>query len=169
MNVYVYSMTWYNFYIWYRSSNKREETDMRKVYRSLFILHIFVGVGALFGGGTAVINPKTPFGITVEALKNSPFSDFLIPGIMLFGVIGLGNLLSALMFRFKSRFQGYMSSVFGWALVIWIVVQCVMLNAVAPPHVIFFLIGLVQAVLAMALLFEQRLFPANIVLSCLKK
>jgi hypothetical protein len=137
---------------------------LRKVYRLLFILHAFVGIGAVAGGLAAIINPLNPLGISVEPLINSPFSNYLIPGIILFAVIGLGNIISALMFRFKFRFQGYISSVFSWALVIWIVVQCIMLNAVVFPHILYFIIGLIETALSIVILFEHRLFPTNIVL-----
>lgn len=142
---------------------------MKIVYRLLFALHAFVGIGAVAGGLAAITNPETPLGLSVELLKNSPFSNYLIPGIILFTVIGLGNIISALMFRFKSRFQGYISSVFSWALVIWIVVQCIMLNTVAFLHVLFFIIGLIEAALSMIILFEQQLFPANIILNFYKE
>ena len=142
---------------------------MTRIYRLLFALHLFVGIGALFGGLAAIINPYEPLGITLEPLKNSPFSNYLIPGIILFTIIGLGNIISALMLRFKSRFQGYISSVFSWALVIWIVVQVIMLNAVAFPHVLYFIIGLVESVLSIIILFKQRLFPTNIALDIYKK
>lgn len=142
---------------------------MGKVYRLLLILHWFVGTGALVGGLAAIINPQQPLGMPLEPLKKSPFSNYLIPGIILFYIIGLGNIFSALMFRFKSGFQGYISSVFGWALVIWIVVQCIMLKAIAFLHVLFFCIGLVEASLAITILFEQRLFPINILLKLFKK
>ncbi len=137
---------------------------MKKVYRFLFTLHVFVGVGALFGGIAAITNPKAPMGIPLETLNNSPFSDFLIPGIILFTLIGLGNIFSALMFRFKLRYQGYISSVFSCALVIWIVVQCIMLNSIVALHIIYFIIGLIQASLSMSILYEQRLFPINLFL-----
>ena len=61
----------------------------------LIFLHAFVGIGALFGGGGAVLNPNNPMGISVDVLKNSPFSNFLIPGIILLVVIGFGNLFAA--------------------------------------------------------------------------
>jgi len=141
---------------------------MRRIYRWLFALHLFVGVGAIFGGLAAIINPVNPLGIPVEALKDSPFSNYLIPGIILFTVNGLGNIFSALMIRLNSKFQGYTSSVFGWALVIWIVVQCIMLKSVAFLHVLYLLIGLLVAVLGAVVLFEQRLFPANIVINLVK-
>lgn len=140
-------------------------TRMRKVYSILFGLHVFVGVGALLGGLAAIINPQGPLGISVVVLKNSPFSDFLIPGIILFTIVGLGNVISALMFRIKTKYQGYISSVFSWALVIWIIVQCIMLNAVAFLHVLFFTIGLIEAILSMMILFEKGQFPANLFLN----
>jgi hypothetical protein len=142
---------------------------MRKVYRLLFALHLLVGIGALAGGLAAITNPGAPLGMSVELLKNSPFSNYLIPGIILFTVIGLGNIFCALMFCLNTKFQGYISSVFSWALVIWIVVQCIMLNTIVFLHILFFIIGLIQAALSMAVLFEQRLFPTNIVLEFYKK
>ncbi len=142
---------------------------MKAVYRLLAVLHGFVGIGAIFGGMAAIISPVDPLGITVDALKNSPFKNFLIPGIILFTVIGIGNIASALLIvRFKLRFQGYISSVFSWALVIWIVVQCIMLNSVVFLHILYFIIGLVEAAFSIIILFEQRLFPANIILNIYK-
>lgn len=138
---------------------------MRLSYRFLFILHLFVGIGAMSGGLAAITNPQSPMGIPVDILKNSPFSNFLIPGIILFIVIGIGNLFSAFMFHFKSHYQAYISSVFSWALVIWIIVQCIMLNSIVFLHVLFFLIGLVQAAISALMLFENKLFPANIVIN----
>ncbi len=135
----------------------------------LLFLHVLVGLGAMAGGLAAITDPRSPLGITVEALKYSPFRNFLIPGILLFTVIGLGNIFSALMFLIKTKYQGYISSIFGWALVIWIVVQCIMLQAIVFLHVLFFVIGLIQAALSLVLLFEQRLFPANMILNVWEK
>lgn len=142
---------------------------MKVGYRLLFGLHLFVGIGALAGGLAAITNPQGPMGMPTEPLKNSPFSNYLIPGIILFVIIGLGNIMSALMFRFKSRYQGYISSVFSWALMIWIIVQCIILRSIVSLHVIYFIIGLIEAVLSMIILIEQRLFPANIIQKFYKK
>lgn len=142
---------------------------MKKVYRLLLILHSFVGIGGLAGGLVAITSPQKPLGVSVEALKNSPFSNYLIPGILLFTVIGLGNVFSAVMILFKSRAQGYISSVFSWALVIWIVVQCIMLSMVAYLHVVFFTIGLIEAILSALILFNQHLFPTNIIYNIIEK
>ncbi|HWQ76591.1 MAG TPA: hypothetical protein VN441_14885, partial [Syntrophomonas sp.] len=127
-----------------------------KIYYSLFALHVFVGLGSLFGGLAGMINPQNPLGIPVEVLRYSPFSNFLIPAVILFVVIGLGNIVSAYMFRFKSSYQGYISGIAGCALVIWIVVQCIMMRDVVFLHVLYFIIGLIQVALSILILMEQR-------------
>ena len=142
---------------------------MKKVCRLLFVLHLFVGVGAMAGASMAILNPYTPGGMSTDSLNNSPFSNFLIPGIILFIVIGLGNIFSAISMIFKSKYQGYISSIFSWALVIWILVKCIMLRTVIYLHVIFFIIGLVQAFISFMILFEEKLFPSNIILNILKR
>lgn len=142
---------------------------MKKVYGFIFALHAFVGLGGIAGGMAAILNPEAPMGAPVDMLKNSPFSNFLIPGIILFAVIGVGNVVSAAVIPFKWKFQGYLSSIFSWALVIWIVVQCIMINAIAALHIIFFIVGLVEAALSMIILFKEKLFPANIVINIIGK
>lgn len=146
---------------------KNEQGKMRHITRWLLGLHAFIGLGAMAGGLMAILYPQGPGGMPVDVLKNSPFTDFLIPGIILFGFIGLGNIAAAVTMLCKNRYQGYISSVMGWGLMIWIVVQCIMLWSIVHLHVIFFCLGAVQAALAMAILFLRRQFPANIALAIL--
>lgn len=136
---------------------------MKKVKRLLFILHWFVGIGAIGGGLMAILNPEGPGGMPTNALENSPFQDFLIPGIILFAIIGLGNVLCAFIFHFNLKYQGYISFVFSVALVIWIIVQCIMLRSVVLLHVIYLIIGLVEICLSVFLGYAQHLFPSKII------
>lgn len=142
---------------------------MKTIYMTLAILHFFVGVGALFGGAAAILNPVDPLGVPAELLDSSPFSNYFIPGLILFIVIGIGSMISGFTAISKSKYQGYYSSVSSWALMIWIVVQCLMIRAVAFPHVLFFLIGLAGAVLALTILYDKRQFPANLINLSLKR
>lgn len=135
------------------------------LYRLLLFLHAFVGIGALAGGLGAILNPQEPMGASVELLKNSPFNNFLIPGIILFAVIGLGNVISAFIIRSKSQYRGFLSSIFSWALVIWIVVQCIMLNSVHYLHIIYFIIGLIEVILSTNFIIKERLYPANFIVN----
>ncbi len=142
---------------------------MKVLYRILFFLHALIGVGAMAGGTAPILNPVSPMGMSVDALKNSPFDNFLIPGIILFTVIGLGNVTGAVTILLKSKFQGYISGILGGTLVIWIVVQCIMLRTVVFLHVLFFIFGLIQAALAGVILFNKEMFPANIIVGFYNK
>lgn len=142
---------------------------MKFVYRLLLFLHVFVGVGAMGGGLMAILNPENPGGMPTDTLKYSPFSNFLIPGIILFVVIGLGNILCSLLMIYKIRSQAYISCIVSAALVIWIIVQCIMLRSIVSLHIIFFIFGAVEGVLSLLLLFQQRLFPANIIINLIEK
>jgi hypothetical protein len=135
--------------------------NVKAKYKILAIMHFFVGAGALFGGGAAILNPLSPLGVPLDLLINSPFENFLVPGLILFLIIGIGSMISGFMAVLKSNYQGYFSSVSSWALMIWIVVQCFMIRAVAFPHVLFFFIGLAGAVLAFSILDAKQQFPAN--------
>ena len=135
---------------------------MKTRYRFLMALHLFVGVGAIGGGLAGMLNPVEPLGIPVDLLEQSPFENYFIPSLILFTVIGLGHVFSALATVYFPRHQGYISSVFSWALVIWIVVQVIMIRVANFLHVLYFLIGLVGAVLALRILIEQRAFPVNL-------
>jgi hypothetical protein len=141
---------------------------MKAIYGWLTGIHAFVGLGAMAGGSAAISNPAAPLGISSDSLKLGPFEDFLIPGLVLFIVIGIGNIAAAFIVRKKARYHGVYSGAMGATLMGWIVVQCVILQAVAALHVIFFLIGAVQGLLAFALLFRQNAFPANIARKWLK-
>ncbi len=142
---------------------------MKKIYRILLILHLFVGIGGMAGGIMAILNPYNPGGMATDSLNNSPFNNFLIPGIILFTVIGVGNIFSAVVMVLKLKYQVYISGIFSLALVIWIIVQCIMLRIIVYLHIIFFIIGLVQGILSSIILFKQKLFPTNIILNILSK
>lgn len=128
----------------------------------LYILHIFLGVGALGGGGALVIDPSGDLmKMPTSMLERSPFSDFLFPGILLFIVFGIPPLLVVygLVKRpqwhlvdtlnpFKKIYSFWALSLYiGFGQIIWIMVQTYMLNSVAIIHLIYMSLGLlIQAV-----------------------
>ncbi len=142
---------------------------VEKKRRVLLILHLFVSVGALVGGLAAIIDPVQPLGMPKELLEGSPFNNYLIPGLILFVIIGLGHLFSGLSVMLRLRYQGYISSISSWALMIFIVVQCIMIRMIVFPHILYFSFGLAGALMAYRLLSEENLFPTNIVLRFVKR
>ena len=130
----------------------------------VMVLQLIVGSGAVAGGFAAITNPNSPLGLSVDALKNAPFSNYLIPGIFLFAVIGLGNLLSFVLTLLRVKLYPYISGFFGATLVCWIVVQCIILGSVVFLHIMFFSIGALIGLFALFLIHAQNMFPFN----CLK-
>jgi hypothetical protein len=56
----------------------------------LIFLLAFLGLGAVFGGGVLIISPAGKlFSMPLSMLQNSPFNSFLVPGIILFLVLGV--------------------------------------------------------------------------------
>ncbi|MBU0927902.1 MAG: hypothetical protein KKA67_09140 [Spirochaetes bacterium] len=135
---------------------------MKAIKGASIALHLLVGVGGLAGGLAAVSDPVSPLGVPTEMLKNSPFSDYLIPGIVLMAVIGMGNLVAGFLAISRFKHSGLTSGAMGAVLVGWIVIQCFMLRTVAALHVIFFFIGAAQGLLALALLYLRDSFPFSL-------
>ncbi len=136
---------------------------MKIIYGFILSLHAFVGIGAVIGGMAAVTNPIDPLGAPASMLEGCPFKNFFIPGLVLLLVVGLGNFTVGFIAAKKAVSYGLLSGAMGAILVGWIIIQCFMLRTIAMPHVIFFLIGTAQGLLALAVMWHRNEFPMNIV------
>ena len=142
---------------------------MKRLYVAIPILHWFVGVGALAGGLAAVLNPGSPMGMSTDSLKTGPFTNFLIPGLFLMIVIGLFNIIEGFLVVKKVKYHEVISGGLGALLIGWIVIQCIILWTINPLHVIYFIIGSIQGVLALVLIYKNKAFPMNLIESVLGK
>jgi hypothetical protein len=120
---------------------------MKKTVHSIHIsLLLFLGVSAIVGGGALIISPSGRLlgGLPLSILKNSPFSNFLIPGIILFFVLGILPIFTVwgLYKKPVSSFAEYFnvfkdmhwswsySIYFAFALVIWIQIETYFIQGV---------------------------------------
>jgi hypothetical protein len=126
----------------------------------LGILQAFIGVGAAPAGILLIYNPSgSDLGMTVEMLINSPFLNFLIPGIFLLGVNGLGSLLGALATFKRYRFASKIAIGLGIFLILWIAVQAYWLGDLHWLHILYFILGNIELVLGLKL--QKTLQSAN--------
>lgn len=111
----------------------------------LFLL-AFLGLSAIGGGGALVISPsgKLLGGLPISILEKSPFNNFLVPGIILFVVLGLvpSLLIVALLKKptsqlaerinfFKDMHWSWSFSIYvAFALIIWIQVETIYVQGV---------------------------------------
>lgn len=135
----------------------------------LIFLLGFLGLGAIFGGGVLIISPMGKLiGMPLSMLSSSPFHTFLIPGILLFLVMGVFPILLiyGLLGKVKSSFAEHFNlfkdmswpltfSVYqAFALIIWIQLEMVLLHAVHWLHTFYMFYAIV--ILLVALLPQVR-------------
>ena len=132
-----------------------------KITRTIYILHILVGIGAICGGIGALSDINKPMGISTETL-HGVFDSFLIPGLFLLLIIGLGNFMCAFLIKKDALLCNYISSLWGIIMMSWIVIQCLVLKDIVALHIIFFIIGFIQLFLNLLILKREVKFPFNV-------
>jgi hypothetical protein len=109
-----------------------------------FILLFINGIGAIWGGAGLIYDPTGEFmQMPLDFLKYSPFSTYLIPGILLLLFNGLLSTSFAIMGLRKHKHFAYMAIAQGLVLAIWLTVQIIMIRLFYPPlHLTFYLFAL---------------------------
>ena len=120
---------------------------------ALFLL-FFNGISAVFGGGSLVLRPDgSLMEMPVEWMEGTPFSNYFIPGLILFLVIGGGSIASAIAAIRKITNYPLLIMLTGVALVIWIIVQIAMIRMLHWLQALYGGIGLLLIILGF---FDQR-------------
>jgi len=121
----------------------------------LISLLLFLGLSAMGGGCFLIISPsgKLLGGLPLSILEHSPFSDFLIPGIILFLILGFFPCLICLALikkpinRFAEYFNFFKDMHWAWsfciyvafALIIWIQVETIFVQGVGWLQTLYML------------------------------
>jgi hypothetical protein len=134
------------------------EARKRKKSTSFILggLQAFIGLGAVGGGLMLIIDPSgSQLGLPLAMLQGSPFPDYLIPGLFLFTVNGLGSLVGAVLSFTRQRYAGEAGMALGAILMAWITIQVAIIRAVDPLHVLYFALGLLELALGLAVRRER--------------
>jgi hypothetical protein len=124
----------------------------------------FLGLGALGGGGVLVVSPSGKLmGMPLSLLQHSPFTTFLIPGLILFLVLGVTPCLIAYALLKKpasplaERLNLISDMHWAWtfclycafALIFWLQIEMMFLQAVGWLHTfyMFFAVVLISCAL----------------------
>ncbi len=125
-----------------------EKRERSRLVISLGSLQVFIGLGAVGGGIMLISDPSGGgIGIPVELLEGSPFSDYLIPGLVLLTVNGLGSIIGSIMTFRRHRFCRLTAAVLGIFLMAWITIQVMIFNSIHWVHATYFTLGLVELIL----------------------
>jgi hypothetical protein len=105
-----------------------------------------LGLGAVAGGIALVVRPDgSVMGFDVAILAGSPFRDFLVPGLILGGLFGLGSLAVAVIGLRRWHVAPFLAFGIGIGQMIWIPVQLSIIKDLSFFHPTCYAIGLVIA------------------------
>ncbi|HXI45206.1 MAG TPA: hypothetical protein VNH13_02800 [Candidatus Acidoferrales bacterium] len=108
-----------------------------------------LGVAALGGGAFLIASPDgSAMQWTTAMLEGSPFADFLLPGIILGGLFGVGSLAVAALGLRHARSAPFLAFAIGAAMMIWIAVELAIIGEFSFLHPTMFAIGLAIAATA---------------------
>ena len=125
----------------------------------LGLLQTFIALTALAGGFMFVKDPSgVSMGFHVSMLEGSIFPNYLIPGLFLFLVNGLGSLIGAMLSFIRNRNAGAAAIALGAILLAWLAIQVIAIRTLNWVQGLYFLLGLVELALGMHV--SQRLKKA---------
>ncbi len=118
-------------------------------------LQVITALGAIPVGLDMIRNADgDPLGLPQAWIDATIFGSYLIPGLFLFVVNGIGQLVAAAAIALRHPAAPWLTGALGVGLMVWIAVQVALMpfHALQP---IFFAVGLVES--AIALLWLRRL------------
>ncbi len=123
-------------------------TMRKNLLNGLGVLQAFIGIGAVAGGLGLALDPSgESLGVPLELLEKTPFASYLVPGIVLFAVNGLGSLAGAVASFSRHRYAGEAAMALGTFLVAWILIQVYWMSGFHWLHWLYLSLGIVEAVL----------------------
>ena len=107
------------------------------------VLEVLLGVGALGGGAVLIASPTgSLIGMPLSMLEHSPFTSFLVPGLVLFFVNGVFPLVVAWASVQHAAWTAFAHPAIGAVLCGWIGIQVVMIRGFSWLHAFYIALGL---------------------------
>lgn len=137
---------------------------MKKVNKSKLLSYAtggllsFIGISGVIVGLLLVIEPDGRWvGLNTDLLKNTPFVNFMIPGILLFAVNGVGSLIGTFLVLKKHHNNGIATIFLGVAMIIWISAEVYWFGWISSGlQITFLVVGVVEVVLGYFLHEQDR-------------
>jgi hypothetical protein len=125
--------------------------------RTLVVWLWFGALSALAGGVLGVF--ANGAGVPLAYLHGTPFSSYLIPGLVLGVVIGGTQLAAAILLQRRHPYDLTAASVAGFGMIVWIFVELAVISEYSPLQALYLGVGMGE--LALVLLNLGLLAEAN--------
>jgi hypothetical protein len=128
---------------------KREPIDRPRYAWIAVAMQLPVGLLAVPVGYEMIVNPGgSALGMPQAWIDATPFGSWLVPGIFLLLVNGIGQLLAAGLIIARHWLAPWLTGALGIGLTIWIAVQ-VVLMPFHPLQPTLFVVGLIEGFIAL--------------------
>ena len=122
----------------------------RVVARVLIALLVFGTLSCLAGSVLAIA--ANGAGVPVEYLSNSPFSSYMVPGLILGVVVGGTQLAAATALLARRGSALLLSAIAGFGMLIWIFVELAIIGQYSWLQAAYFILGGLELILVLAVL-----------------
>jgi hypothetical protein len=120
------------------------------VLRSLVALTLFGALSSIVG---AVLGVAANGGVVpLEHLANSPFSSYVVPGLILGVVVGGTQLAATVALLARHRFALLLSAVAGFGMQVWIFAELAIIRQYSWLQAAYFGLGAMELIIVFALL-----------------
>jgi len=121
---------------------------MKKYYFILGSLQLITALGAIPAGiGYLSDVSGKAMGFSTEMLANSPLKSFLLPGLFLLIVNGIGNAVGAWLSFTRRNSAGVLGLILGILLSLWIIIQVYWIGYGSFLQPLFLVIGITDTYL----------------------
>ena len=103
-------------------------------------------------GGAVAILVTNGLGMPLSMLDGSPFTSFLVPGLILLAVVGGTQILAAVLLIGRRRASLLGMAFAGFTMIVWILVETVVIQGFGLLQALYFATGALQIILTLALL-----------------
>jgi hypothetical protein len=118
------------------------ESDVLTHRKLIIGLSLFCGLTAVAGGIELLAFPRGNDFVPPELLAGTPFSTFLIPGLLLAVVVGGTSLICAVLAWRNSRFAVDATVLAGGAMTVWIGAEVALMRGLHWLHAVYLVAGL---------------------------
>lgn len=115
----------------------------------LGVLQAFIGLTAIAGGFRLVSNPNGMPDFPIEWLSSSPFTNYLIPGLVLLIVLGFSNVFAATITFLRKKYSGGIAVVLGLFLIFYMTIEVWFVGLRNSLQPLYFILGVVVLILGL--------------------
>jgi hypothetical protein len=112
----------------------RTRAPLSRVAKGALALEVLLSIGAIGGGLILMVAPRGEImPLPLSALAGSPFDTYFVPGLILFGVLGLGPLVAARLAWLRHPLAPTAAFMVGVGLFIWVAVEVAIIGYSNEP------------------------------------